>query len=866
MHRTWIKSTIVGLIVVVFFWGCGSSGDSSNNTVTLSGNVADGYLQNARCFLDENDNGALDEFELSTLSGAGGAYALVVPLKSAYEYPVVCIAEAGVCIDEDTNQTLSETKVLSAPIGNETFISPLSTLIHLYMRINNEDDADWAAGQIGEQFGIDSTLQLLGLDYISESAVEDRGRKRAYSLLHTLNQYIFSEIISAFDPDASADQIISKAKAAYESVYGPIAGTITASDENSDPIPFYVDADTHDHDMVTVLFTNSSPMPINIQNLQEVKTPNKYKIKWQVTTTGEDGKYSGGFFFKALPAGQVIRTGVQVAMMFDAPILDDGWGGELRVGEAFLTTVFDYVSDQGFESRDGFKIHGYDYGVDGFEKPGSMNISYCQHSDGTCIGQDPLKVVGSSIILDWTSHKVKGDWGVVAMDYAAYGENAAFCMGDMLEAEPLWDPSGFIEDCMINLPFSAVDFFFDAFAPSASNYVYKSVLLPLNRLDPSANVPQQMQIGIRGCYPKNVGIDKSGATITAPTAATTTPTEAIGIGYECTDLAMSETWALWTNFKEKGSTGEDKFITVDWDLQSFGMLRAKVIPKVSPGDGITFDINILEESTTKNVTISGHQSVAGLSNAIVYTFYVVPEFSKGQLCYGAYTMDGWTSAQPGLSYEFKELGCYPAKPWDGASAWKEEWTTSWSFAPDIPTYFIATAKDTTIASDVGQRVPPYSCSATASIDGILGCGCFSVMEKDEATNEMIYKSYVAIDACGRVTPGVLQECPDIDTFIFSLDGYDVFLPGAVFAKNFRFLDAWGDKTDHPIAGKTWRFFQAGYDIDTKQVECSYTYEQPESLMDTLTIVSNYKVSIGAGNWQQGTVCHTRPCGFIPEGE
>src|SRR6056297_2716990 len=71
---------------------------------TLSGTVADGYLQGARVFLDRNGNRVYDSGEPMTMSATGGAFTLSINPGEEQRYPVVVEVIAGVTIDEDDGQ------------------------------------------------------------------------------------------------------------------------------------------------------------------------------------------------------------------------------------------------------------------------------------------------------------------------------------------------------------------------------------------------------------------------------------------------------------------------------------------------------------------------------------------------------------------------------------------------------------------------------------------------------------------------------------------------------------------------------------------------------------------------------------------
>lgn len=106
-------------------------GDSGSTTTSLSGIVADGYLRDARVFLDRNKNHIYDNGEPATSSGVGGQYSLEVNPGDGDLYPVVVEVIAGQTVDEDNGLTVTQNYLLEAPAGHWQFISPLTTLVKL---------------------------------------------------------------------------------------------------------------------------------------------------------------------------------------------------------------------------------------------------------------------------------------------------------------------------------------------------------------------------------------------------------------------------------------------------------------------------------------------------------------------------------------------------------------------------------------------------------------------------------------------------------------------------------------------------------------------------------------------------------------
>ncbi len=174
---------LCGLLPLLFLSACGGGGggdsagsgkaadDSSAAAVTtLSGVVADGYLQNARVFLDRNRNRVYDNGEPQVRSGAGGSYSLEVNPGDGEDYPVVVDVVSGETIDEDSGSPVTSSYQLESLPGHWQFVSPLTTLVSLEQAKNPSFSSDQAEMSVRAKLGIDGAVSLFN-DYISPGGV-----------------------------------------------------------------------------------------------------------------------------------------------------------------------------------------------------------------------------------------------------------------------------------------------------------------------------------------------------------------------------------------------------------------------------------------------------------------------------------------------------------------------------------------------------------------------------------------------------------------------------------------------------------------------------------------------------------------------
>ena len=180
---------VAGLMCMVFIAGCG--GSDSSTSPSVSGKVADGYLQNALVFLDRNLNYQLDDGEPSTRTDASGAYTLDVDAEDIGLYPIVAVAIAGETIDMDAPaQTLTQSYVLCTPAAGvsgtvSNFISPMSTLLREKLEATPGMTLTDAMIQLRNQMDLPVGMNLMG-DYMLGSTSGQY--QNQYQIMHQTAQ------------------------------------------------------------------------------------------------------------------------------------------------------------------------------------------------------------------------------------------------------------------------------------------------------------------------------------------------------------------------------------------------------------------------------------------------------------------------------------------------------------------------------------------------------------------------------------------------------------------------------------------------------------------------------------------------------
>ncbi|NOH81634.1 hypothetical protein F0231_18010 [Vibrio sp. RE86] len=233
-----------------------------SNTTSYSVTAIDGYLRNARVWLDLNGNYLLDDGEPNAISGNGGVADLdVTGIDNPEQYPVVVQAIAGQTVDEDEpNITVSDDYMMSAPPG-ETDVTPLSTLVHVLVEQNTTDSDDAAAIEAAKQAAIQQVADQLGLDenQILGDFVESGVQAAAYAAENLVDSNVLpstpaeleqvaeneSEGTKFFSVTASVNNEIKKKieevagdnSKTFDNVGGATDGVDFSSDTDNDGVP-----------------------------------------------------------------------------------------------------------------------------------------------------------------------------------------------------------------------------------------------------------------------------------------------------------------------------------------------------------------------------------------------------------------------------------------------------------------------------------------------------------------------------------------------------------------------------------------------------------------------------------------------------
>lgn len=169
---------------------CGGD-DSNQPTVTdnvLTVKVIDGYIQNAKVWLERKDsvNYILEDGEVSGTTDETGAVSLdLTQIDDINDYQLITFAEAGIAIDVDHGKPIAEDLLMVAYQGK--VVTPLTTLVEAKMRmgVTNASEADayqQAVSEVAQALGVSEASVVS--DYIASQTEEAKKvQKSAVSLV-----------------------------------------------------------------------------------------------------------------------------------------------------------------------------------------------------------------------------------------------------------------------------------------------------------------------------------------------------------------------------------------------------------------------------------------------------------------------------------------------------------------------------------------------------------------------------------------------------------------------------------------------------------------------------------------------------------
>jgi RNase P/RNase MRP subunit p29 len=196
--------TAISLFVLTSCGGGGGGGGAPAGGAPAASNfngvAVDGYLYQARAFLDLNGNGQYDNGEPTATTDANGGFTLSATQDQINSHSVVVTAIAGTTIDQDNpNTPLTSGMTLVAPAGNPSVVSPLTTQVSAKM-----------AGGLSladAKSSVQTELGLANID-VMKNFVAEKATNAAYADAHKVAASV-AEVLKNIETQSSANTTLA---------------------------------------------------------------------------------------------------------------------------------------------------------------------------------------------------------------------------------------------------------------------------------------------------------------------------------------------------------------------------------------------------------------------------------------------------------------------------------------------------------------------------------------------------------------------------------------------------------------------------------------------------------------------------------
>ncbi|NQZ08975.1 MAG: hypothetical protein HRT35_17610 [Algicola sp.] len=146
----------------------------------------DGYLENARAFIDLNENFSFDASEPNAMTDAQGKVTFDIGgINDALSKPIIVESLVGQTLDKDTNTTVINRYTMIAPGGSEV-VSPFTTLVQLH-QVKEASDIDAAISDVKFKLGLLNDVDIMA-DYLTNQTLHVIARSIVQLLPATAEQ------------------------------------------------------------------------------------------------------------------------------------------------------------------------------------------------------------------------------------------------------------------------------------------------------------------------------------------------------------------------------------------------------------------------------------------------------------------------------------------------------------------------------------------------------------------------------------------------------------------------------------------------------------------------------------------------------
>ncbi len=278
----------------------------------------DGYLENARAFIDLNENYHFDATEPTAMTDTQGKATFDISgIDDALSKPIIVQSFAGQTLDKDTNTTALNSYAMIAPGGSEV-VSPFTTLVQLH-QIKEASDKESAINDIKFKLGLLNDVDIMA-DYLTNPTLHVIARS-IVQLLPATTEQLFADNTdhqSIFDNATAASIGVLEAvlqSGDLDSVFIAINQTSNASPNTTtkilsinDVINFVDDITPWGKTLGTQLLLPHNYFVSKANIVTELARTDIYELLTLLTTFVEGSGFAiGTGFFQEFPANTIIQ-------------------------------------------------------------------------------------------------------------------------------------------------------------------------------------------------------------------------------------------------------------------------------------------------------------------------------------------------------------------------------------------------------------------------------------------------------------------------------------------------------------------------------------------------------------------------------
>jgi len=257
MKKQFIKNT---LSVAILLGMTACSDNDGNQSINLSGQVIDGYLENALVCLDINDNDSCDAGEPSQRTNSMGEYNFQAGESDSTKYRVIAVIDKLTRDSDNVDNTELADAMYSTPPGKR-LLSPLTTLVDHEMRVATSGTTMVALeNKVKDYLALDAGVSLFA-DHVAMAKTDPK-----YIQVHNIARVVGKSLGEPVMGELESDNMRDILKARIEGIKTDLDGQAHFMAE-------IVDYDAvHVHDM-TAMMAGMAHLRTELESFDVVMEP-----------------------------------------------------------------------------------------------------------------------------------------------------------------------------------------------------------------------------------------------------------------------------------------------------------------------------------------------------------------------------------------------------------------------------------------------------------------------------------------------------------------------------------------------------------------------------------------------------------------